>query len=277
MNESTPSLHPEIIRLTEENAIFREQLAQLLGECHILVQTVKPNLLAIYQKKIGLWELKLLRMRTEVARCRRTVELAQAAINQGEKPDWVAIEGELELEFLQWKEKIREATEAIKAAESYLTTPLSPQDSNQLKKLYYALVKRLHPDMNPGLDEEQQLLWQRVQEAYERSNLEELKALTLLLEKNSSLPVSVSSLEQLQEEGKLLSGHIMAAIARIEKIKSVPPFTIENDLMDQDWVDARRAEIDRQTAEQTRLRDILLEQLERLRNIPGYGQSFSSN
>jgi hypothetical protein len=45
------------------------------------------------------------------------------------------------------------------------------------KYLYYQLVKKLHPDFNSDLTEEHRRVWQRVQDAYRRSDTEELEIL----------------------------------------------------------------------------------------------------
>ena len=60
----TPALHPDIQRLSEANAELRAELAALLTEAHDLVHTVRPNLLAIYQTKLGAWELEKLKEAT---------------------------------------------------------------------------------------------------------------------------------------------------------------------------------------------------------------------
>lgn len=47
MNETEKlALHPEILRLRDENLLLREEVVHLLTEAHDLVHTVKPNLLA---------------------------------------------------------------------------------------------------------------------------------------------------------------------------------------------------------------------------------------
>lgn len=277
MSDLSPSLHPEVTRLSEENAMMRDELAQLLAEAHDLVQTIKPNLLAIYQSKIGTWELRLLRLRCEAARLKRMVELAQAALNRGKQPDWMAIEGAVELEFLEWQAKIRESVTAIEDAECRMKNLLSPQDSRELKKLYYALVKQLHPDLNPNVNDDQRRLWLRVQAAHDSGDIEELRVLSLLSEKHIPSESLMLSLAQLRQEQESLRRHIASALARIEEIESVPPFTMRKKLTDQSWIEAQRTEIERQIVEQKRLRDIFREQVKMLRNTHGHGKQFGAN
>lgn len=120
MNAGQIQLHPEVQRLVDENDLLREELTGLLAEAEQLVQLVKPNLLAMYQTRIGAWELRLLRAQWETARARREIELIQASLNRGLKPDLREIEGLLDLEFLSWQERVREAAERIHAAEQRL-------------------------------------------------------------------------------------------------------------------------------------------------------------
>ncbi len=82
MSDQSPILHPEYGALVQENTLLREELAHLLTLEHDLVHTEKHNLLALYQKKIGAWELRALQAQVATSRARRKLEMAQAAINQ---------------------------------------------------------------------------------------------------------------------------------------------------------------------------------------------------
>ena len=52
-------------------------------------------------------------------------------------------------------DEAKEMQERIQAAESRMQHLLPPAEDRELKTLYYALVKRLHPDVNPNLTEDQ--------------------------------------------------------------------------------------------------------------------------
>jgi len=232
-------LHPEILRLTDENSLLREEVVHLLTEAHDLVHTVKPNLMAIYQTKIGSWELKQFKLQCQAARLKRKAELIQACLNQGRWPDIEAIEAQLEEEFRAWKNKIRLESERLAAAEERLCHLLSSEDDLELKKLYYRLVKKLHPDLNPELTEEQRRLWLRVQDAYEAGDIDELKALTLLADKALPAASSANSLERLIVEQQTLDRQIQRLLKKIEAIESRPPLTMRSELFDDDWVQNR--------------------------------------
>jgi len=232
-------LHPEILRLTDENSLLREEVVHLLSEAHDLVHTVKPNLMAIYQTKVGIWELKQFKLQCQAARLKRKVELIQACLNQGRWPDLEAIEAQLEEEFRAWEHKIRMESQRLAAAEERLCHLLSSEDDFELKKLYYRLVKKLHPDLNTELTEEQRRLWLRVQDAYEAGDIDELKALTLLADKNPPTLSSVNSLERLTAEQQTLDKQIQRLLKEIETIESRPPLTMRSELFDDGWVQNR--------------------------------------
>jgi hypothetical protein len=230
------SLHPEILRLRDENSLLREEFVHLLTEAHDLVHTIKPNLLALYQTKIGVWELKQFRLQCQAARLKRKVELIQACLNQGCWPDLVAIEAQLEEEFRAWENKLRLEAERIAAAEERLQHLLSTEDDHELKKLYYRLVKKLHPDLNPELTEDQRRLWLRVQDAYESGDLDELRALVVLADRSAPSISSASSLERLTAEQCILEQQIQRMLKEIEAVESRPPLTMRSELVDDDWV-----------------------------------------
>ena len=180
--------------------------------------------------------MKQFRLECQATRLRRKVELIQASLNQGCWPDLAAIEAQLEEQFRAWEHKLRLESERIAAAEERLRHLLSPEDDHELKKLYYGLVKKLHPDLNPDLTEDQQRLWWRVQEAYESGDLDELRALTVLVDR-TAVPVStVNSLERLTNEQRTLDQQIQQLLKEIEIIESRPPLTMRSELADDDWV-----------------------------------------
>lgn len=244
MSDQSPILHPEYGALAEENALLREELAHLLTTEHDLIHTEKHNLLALYQKKIGAWELRALQAQVAASRARRKLEMAQAAINQGRSPDWNEIEGLLELEFLLWQQKIAEAAENLAAAKDRLEHLLPAEKDREIKKLYYGLVKMLHPDLHPELRDEPRRLWMQTQTAYQAGDLDGLRALALVVEKSPPASAAPPTLDALREQIRSLQKQIENLEKRIAHIESQPPFTLRRHLYDDEWVAARREEIE---------------------------------
>ena len=277
MSDPSLELHPEHRALLDENALLREELAHLLTEEHDLVHLVKPNLLALYQKKIGAWELRGLQAQVAAMGARRRLEMAQAAVNQGRKPDLGEIDGLLELELLEWQQKIQEAAERLASAEHRLGHLLTAVEDRELKKLYYALVKKLHPDVNPDLTDDQRRLWLRVQAAYEHSDVQELRALSLLAERPCLLPTTSAGLDTLRRDRATLETQIAAMLKGIEQLESQPPFTLRQQLADEAWLAERRQEIETRIAQFETLRSGLEIQLKTLLPLMDDGKVFGPN
>ena len=277
MNNQPLEAHPEHVALAGENALLREELAHLLTEEHDLLHIAKPNLLALYQQKIGVWEVRALQAQIAAARARRRLEMAQAAANSGKVPDWKEIDGHLELEFLAWQQKLKEAAEQLAAAEHRLKHLLSPTDDRELKKLYYALVKKLHPDVNPDLGEDQRRLWLRVQAAYESSDTDELRALALLADQSGPVAPAPATPDVLRKDRDTLQRQITEMLRRIEHIESQPPLPLRKQLADEAWVAARRQEIEARTAQFEAHCAALDTALQALLKSPDHGKKFGPN
>jgi len=243
----TPILHPEIQHLLDANTELRTELALLLTAAHDLVHTLRPNLLALYQTKLGAWELEKLKAQFRVARLKRTIELVQAALNRGGKPDMIQIEAQVQEEQVLWEKKIHEAAAKLQSAEQRLANLLPDEQSAELKKLYHQLVKQLHPDLHPHQPAGDELLWQQVQDAYDAGDLEKLRALGLLLHNPQPPENTAGALEKLQTEQAMLEKRIAELETKIKQLESQPPFTLREDLENEVWIAMKRTTIEKET------------------------------
>ena len=93
---------------------------------------------------------------------------------------------------------------------------LTVQDQDhlsRLKRLYIGLVRRLHPDKNPHLDERQKNLWHQVQEAYDAKDLERLETLTSMNELHFDQGKRIEDVESL---GTIFE-ELKAALKQLQK------------------------------------------------------------
>jgi hypothetical protein len=244
--EPTLSVHPAHAALAAEVAALREELAVLLAEVDELVEFVRPNLLALYQVRLGPAELQLLAAKYELARLKRAIDLAQAALNAGVTPDPARIEATLEREAEEWKERLDAAAKKLKAAAEHLKGLLSKEESAELRKLYVVLVKKLHPDLHPDLTDDEKKLWHKVQEANRLNDLAGMRALVALAE-GKIAPKETPAMDALSQEKKVLSKHVETQRKKIAAIRAEPPFTLERELNDEAWVKARCAALSAET------------------------------
>ena len=79
-----------------------------------MINAIKPNLEAEYQKTIGYKELECLENEIESRRIKRQIELLQAAINRQEDIDLDRIEQQLDDEFQERYEKVKKQYKKVK-------------------------------------------------------------------------------------------------------------------------------------------------------------------
>ena len=255
---------PELDAVRQDCETLRGEVARLLAEAHDLVHITKPHLLAVYQFRLGAWELRRLEAQCAVARLKRKIALVQACVNRGEPVRPAAVDQQLETEFAEWQQRIADAARTLAGAERHLSHLMTPEDAAELRRLYRMLVKALHPDLHPGQDDMDRLLWLRVQEAYGGSDLEELRALTLLLEKPTDpsddlRSTAASAKDKLLAEREALKAQVKRLLTEMDAVRSQPPLTIQRDLENDAWIDARRAALDADCAALVQQREELEE------------------
>jgi hypothetical protein len=230
------TISPKVKELKEQCALLRNELATLLADRDHLTGTVGPNLVAIYATKIGVKEYEALSLDVEVRRLKSTIEKIQAIENQDKKPNLEQIEAAVETELEEWKAKVDKMLEDIKAGQDRLNNQMSDEDSTELQKLYHKLAKKLHPDLNPDLTDEQKQLWTRVQIAYAMCNLEEMKALILLVDDMPDEIKVPNQLEQLEKLRDSLKRKVRSLLSKIAEIKRNVPYSLASKLNDPTWV-----------------------------------------
>jgi hypothetical protein len=220
------------------------ELAALLAERLELEQITIPFLLSHFQQKLGPWELAALQTRCEVLRAKRKIELIQGQVNQGQSPNLQQIEAWLETEFFIWQQRIKEAAEKIKEAQAADAPPLTAADAAERKRLYRVLVKRLHPDINPYQSEWHQQLWQQLMTAYEMGDLGAMRAIGLVVDERPGPRPESNPLNVIQAEHLRLMEAVEQQQVRIAKLKSQPPLSLEEQWLDEAWVEQRRATLE---------------------------------
>jgi hypothetical protein len=241
-------LHREAVALRAENEALREELVKLVTDRDYLTMTVLPAIEADYNLKIGGMEYEAFTLECRVRRARRRLELARSYINRNERVPSASIESALDAEFSQWQAKIEGMRRSLEEAQAFEQCPcLSTTATRELQKLYRLLAKRLHPDLNQGQTERERDLWLQVADAYQDGALEELRALSLLIDREPPLADSsdaqTSVLEALRHRRDDLCAHVERALAHLSHIKTRLPYTLQRKLNDELWLATRAAEL----------------------------------
>jgi hypothetical protein len=213
-----------------------------------LTTTVLPAIEAEYNLKIWGLEYEAFTLECQVRRARRRLELARGYVNRNERVPSASIESALDDEFSQWQAKIEEMRSSLEAARAFELTPcLSAIETRELQTLYRRLAKRLHPDLNPHQTERERNLWLQVADAYRDGALEELRALSLLLDSEplpgDSSDAQTSVLDTLRRRRDKLRAHVERALTHLAHIKTTLPYTLQQKLNDGPWLAARAAEL----------------------------------
>ena len=90
---------------------------------------------------------------------------------------------------------------------------------SRIKERYRALVRKLHPDLNPNLTDEERGLWNQVQAAYVERNLEQLDLLMALSDAFSGKGAHVSSLAQLRRVAIEIESLIAPLQRKVEELR----------------------------------------------------------
>ena len=104
-----------------------------------------------------------------------------------------------------------------------------------------------------------------------------MRALALLADKSGTVLPAATSLEELRMDQKILQGQIEELLKRIDTMESQPPFTMREQLEDDAWVTARRAEMEIQIDQLQAQRAALQSHFEQLLPGPDYGKWLSQN
>ena len=232
--------HDELSRLAGE-------LAALFDERSHLLNVVLPNIGCEYQCALGELEHRRFSLHTELLKTKRTIELTQAYLNRREIPETAEIARCIAEEFAAWQEKINEMAAAVLKArfESEYLIAATPEETDECRTLFRAIVRRLHPDIIGEQTEAQKILWMQAQEAYAIHNIAELRALALLLGNDEAALQAVDSSEILRkriESLRLAADHLRREITGI---RTRPPYTLASLLSDPAALQQKRETLER--------------------------------
>ena len=113
-------------------------------------------------------------------------------------------------------------------------------------------MKKLHPDINPGLPQSAIDLWNQIQKAYSEQEWDNVKFLASLVDGVVSggvdFEASQDGMAALKESCERLAAKSREIAKETEKVKSTVPFTYEVLLEDEELVAQRRRQLNAQIA-----------------------------
>jgi len=265
---SAIDISPRKKLLKEEYERLQLEYAALVAERDELENSEGPRLTALYMEAVGQLQYEVLVLQYEIALLKQKRDLLQAYKNRGEKADLNYVDEQVEATAKTYNENIQREEEKIKQAKAYIEEQKEEEKKNQedekreLRDLYRKLVHRLHPDLHPEQTEWEKELFLKVQDAYEKGDLEKLRELAQQLE--AGMPadaVDNETTEDWEERVNQLKEEIAKIREEIARILQEFPFTYRERLNDPEWIvqtqDMLRKEIAELEKEKTRLEKIV--------------------
>lgn len=235
-------------KLQLEYSILKERVANQIEILKHLVDVEGPNIKANYMMLVGQLEHRLFELKTEISRWKRRFTLRQAALNRGEKPDFLAIEVELDKEFAEYIATIRQHIQEIKEASLlYHSASLTDEEATALRCAYLEAVKKLHPDLNPDLPQAAVDLWNQIQDAYENKQWDQVRLLAGLVDAvvggKQDIAPGKDGMTRLRELCDRLKEKSSEIARRTDALKSTTPFTYQVLLEDEELVKAKQNQL----------------------------------
>lgn len=261
-------ISPRKRQLKEEYERLQLEYTALVAERDEMRNSDGPRLMALYMEAVGQLQYEILVLQYEIALLKQKRDLLQAYKNRREKPDMKKVEERVEQTAKTYNERIYQEEEKIKHAKEYIKEQQEEEKQEQedekreLRDLYRKLVHRLHPDLHPEQTEWERELFLKVQDAYDKGDLDKLRELAQQLE--AGMPtdaVDNDTTEEWEERVNRLKEEIAKIREEIANMLGQFPFTYRDKLKDQDWISETQAmlrkEIESLKKEKTRLEQIV--------------------
>ena len=245
MHAQQPQQTPEnTATLAEQVRQTKQDILAVLFEIDHVTLQENPRIEADYAVKIGYLENEVLEARIAMRRAQRKATLARAQANNGLAVDESGIEKQLDTELEDWYHKLSAAVanyyQQVEARCSL--APMSLADSEELKRLFRQLAKRLHPDINPNQTDEEAALFALAQMAYQAGDLNTLRSLVSTLGPGTDEPDPTDEL-QLSALLTVLQAQLQVHEADLAAVKEAFPYCFKEKLADPQWVANKAQEL----------------------------------
>lgn len=121
---------------------------------------------------------------------------------------------------------------------------LSEAESRELKKLYRAIVKSLHPDLHPDLSDAKIQLFKHAVTAYENGDLDGLRLISAMVAEPALRKEKPDTRSQLLREQERLAKLLRIVKDRIAAIQSEYPYTMKSLVLNPEKIEARKTELE---------------------------------
>jgi hypothetical protein len=254
------SLHPEIEKLRARVADLRLELRELHQEYYEIQNEILPDLSEKYDKLFKKLEIEIQKKTLQASEISRRAEIFSLKLARGEKlsADMVKLVNTMiDREFRRFKKSLEDAfdkTTEERNAENekkYTQEKVNPLGAqSEIPKLYRAIAKKLHPDAAGDVTGNFKKFWANVQEAYQKRNLQKLRALHQILcvedQFTGTFETEKSEFEALEREVHQLERKTESERRKLARMKAVEPYTFKDQIGDEVWIAAQTKKLEQQ-------------------------------
>lgn len=225
IDEQFLELQNEIKQLSQDFISYQIKYNDLIKK--------RTSLIALYNTKIGIFELKRYELYFECKKCKRKIEILQSFDNKGQFITKSQLEDIVEKEVREYEEKLNQIKDDINMSQAYLESPnISNRELQDIKKIYHKIIKKIHPDICSYQNQSTDELWLLTQDAYLSNDLEKLQSILLMVNDIENNDFKDNDYSTLSHKKERLENQINKLITQIEQIQSSFPFTKEDILYD---------------------------------------------
>lgn len=238
---SAVMIHPRVEVMQRELKELRAKSARLFAQAEFMQFEERPMLTSVFESAIGALLFQEYKLGLETKLVNLEISLVQAYINHNAPIDQERIDIQIKAGQEEYRAQVEKKEAEIKAAQEYMNAPTySVEESNEIRDLYRMLVKALHPDLHPRLTQEEHDLFLKVVSAYRNGDLQALRQLALAVQGQKVEELATEDLPALIERAK---ESIEAFQERIDLMNSQFPFLYRDKILDPEWLQEQRVEI----------------------------------
>lgn len=222
--------------LSKKYGEFKREFLDLFIIKNRMVSHDEPFFSALYLQKIGILKYELFCSQIELSKLKYRISLLQAFVNRNEKPILDDIDKDIQIAFAEYQKQIENEAEKLAAAKEKLKNGfLSKDEVKNIKDIYYAITKRLHPDINPNLSDYEKDLFLKAQIAYDLGDLQTLKEIFMVIDLPDGENRNVPAFDLKKQIG-VLEKNIEGLKKQIDELNKRFPFTYSEQIFDEQWV-----------------------------------------
>lgn len=193
-----------------------------------------------YTKEFGERLIANFELKLECIKFKKSISYCRRVLNRGQNINVNSMNEAVEKEMTLYKVQLGDMQRDLRAANNSVT--VDAFRASRSKKIYRRLSKLIHPDVNAKTETNENLreLWERISDAYQHSNVDDLEDLEILVRK---------ALEDLGDEG--FEVDMEGIEERIEKIErqindiiTSEPYTYKDILESKEKTEGLRNQLD---------------------------------